>query len=207
MEEYPSNSFRSRREKDEEAKRPKIEPVVLEGRVTRKPPSFGQKLKENLTAGDPVQSIGDYVMFDVILPGAKRMVVSIFQEAVEMLILGRSTGVVGRHRTRVFDGSSGRTRYNEISRSMPKKAREQHDFDSIVLEDRGEAELVLDNLVTYLDEYGAVSVYDLYELCGVTGEPTDKSWGWTNLDSVSTSKVHDGYLLNLPTPRYFKKGE
>jgi hypothetical protein len=43
-----------------------------------------------------------------------------------------------------------------------------------------------------------VSVADLYDLVGVTGNYTDNKYGWTDIRSASVIRVRDGYMLKLP---------
>jgi uncharacterized protein YerC len=83
---------------------------------------------------------------------------------------------------------------------MSRQARATHNFDEVILPTRREAEEVLDFLHDLLTRYETVSVSDLYELVGETGNFTDEKWGWTDLAGASVSRVRDGYLLNLPRP-------
>jgi hypothetical protein len=76
-----------------------------------------------------------------------------------------------------------------------------HDFNEIVLESRGEAEQVIDQLIEIISQYQAASVADLYALVGVTSAYTDGKYGWTDLRGAGVSHVRGGlYLLNLPKP-------
>ena len=49
-----------------------------------------------------------------------------------------------------------------------------------------------------IDMYGRVSVADLYDLVGITGNYTDNNYGWTNLASAEPIRVRDGYVIKLP---------
>ena len=49
-----------------------------------------------------------------------------------------------------------------------------------------------------IDVYGQVTVADLYDLVGVTGNYTDNKYGWTNIRNAETIRVRDGYMLKLP---------
>lgn len=46
--------------------------------------------------------------------------------------------------------------------------------------------------------YGMVSVADLYDLIGVTGNYTDNKYGWTDIRSASVVRVRDGYIVKMP---------
>ena len=43
-----------------------------------------------------------------------------------------------------------------------------------------------------------VSVMDLYDLVGITGQYTDNKYGWTNLRNAEPVRTRDGYMLKLP---------
>ena len=49
-----------------------------------------------------------------------------------------------------------------------------------------------------IDQYGVVSVGDLYDLVGVTGAYTDNNYGWTDLRTASVVRTRDGYMIKLP---------
>lgn len=83
---------------------------------------------------------------------------------------------------------------------MSRAARATHNFDEIILPTRREAEEVLNFLFDLLTRYDTVSISDLYELVGETGQFTDEKWGWNDLTGASVTRVRDGYLLNLPRP-------
>ena len=46
--------------------------------------------------------------------------------------------------------------------------------------------------------YGTVSVADLYDLVGISGNYTDNKYGWTNIRNAEPIRVRDGYMLKLP---------
>jgi len=65
-----------------------------------------------------------------------------------------------------------------------------------------EAEEVIDRMFDLVSRYEVVTVADLYELVGVSGEYTDAKWGWTDLRGAAAMRIRDGYLLDLPRPIY-----
>jgi len=68
--EFPSNSEKSRKGVPDGKN---ISPVVSSG-ATRRRKSFRKQFKETFVAGDAMTAI-QYVLFDVLLPAAKDMVV------------------------------------------------------------------------------------------------------------------------------------
>jgi hypothetical protein len=198
--EFPPNSEVSK--KIEEDK--KLEQVTS-GEVIRKKKSLRKQFTETFVAGDLRSSVR-YVMFDVLLPAAKDMVVESVYQGFEKLIYGESRR---RGATRPQSGPTGYVSYDRFStahkmtspqRVMSRQARVRHDFDDIVLDSRVEAEEVIDRLFEVVSRYGAATVADLYELVGLASAHTDHKWGWTDLTGAGVSRVRGGYLLDIPDP-------
>lgn len=203
MDQFPSNSKRPSRSRDE----PKKVERVVQGEVVRRKTPIGRRLSRNLIGGD-AQSVWGYVFGEVLIPAARDMVADAVSGGVERMIFGESAGG-SRNRSR--RGSSGHTPYNryhqssrssrdEPRREISRRARATHSFDEIILKTRVEAEEVLDRLDDLCDRYDAASVADLYELVGVSGNYTDDKWGWTDIRGAGIQHVRGGYLLNLPKP-------
>ena len=70
--------------------------------------------------------------------------------------------------------------------------------NDIIIENRGEAEDVLSRMDELIDQYGLVSVADLYDLVGINGNYTDNKYGWFNIRTASVVRVRDGYMIKLP---------
>lgn len=198
---FPSNSISKDTPATQRERQTKIESVVKTGVVKRKR-STGKAIAEAFIAED-TSSIKSYILMDVVIPAIKDMIVDATKSSVERLFYGgrrRSNGKIERTSYRNYSHASyerdrDRDRYN---RPRPRTIR---DFDDIVLEDRGEAEIVLDRMNDLIDQYDVVTVADLYDLVGITGDYTDNRWGWTSLERVAIRRVRDGYLIDLPRPK------
>jgi len=200
--EFPPNSETSKKGTPEDKN---IRPVT-EGKATRRRKSLRKQFSSTFVAGDLKTSV-KYVMFDVFLPAARDMIVEAGQQGIEKLIFGDSR----RRGARVPpSGPTGHISYNRYSamgsrfsgpqRAISREARARHDFDEIVLDDRSEAEEVIDRLFDLVSRYESASVADLYELVGLGSTHIDHKWGWTDLQGAGVSRIRGGYLLDLPEP-------
>lgn len=198
--EFPPNSEASKRIIDKDVQR------VTSGETVRRKKSLRKQFSETFIAGD-IKTAIRYVMFDVLLPAAKDMIVEAGSTGIEKWIFGDSR----RHRgsTIPVSGPTGYVSYNRYSmgsrmtapqRVMSRQARARHDFDEIVLESRTEAEEVIDRLFDLVSRYESATVADLYELVGLASTHTDHKWGWSDIRGAGVSRVRDGYLLDLPDP-------
>lgn len=199
--EFPPNSKMSKTGKNLE----KNITSVVSGSAVRRKKSLRKQFSETFVAGD-MRTAVRYVAFDVLLPAAKDMVVESFTQGIEKLIFGDSRR---RGSTTPMSGPTGYVSYNRYSmagrssgpsRALSRQARARHNFDEIVLDDRVEAENVVDNLFELVSRYESATVADLYELVGLSSTHTDHKWGWTDLHGAGVTRVRGGYLLDLPEP-------
>lgn len=211
---YSSLPGNSNKAKSESEKPKKVEAVVTTQVVQRKKP-LGKRLAESLS-GDDARSVGQYLLFDVIVPSAKDMFLDLVNQGLERLLMGTSEGrsrIGGRTLgnrpgySKMYSGSPGgisafrpsADRPGAGSRDLSYKARATHDFDEIVMEKKTEADQVLFGLQELMNEYGQVTVSDLYALCNITGSYTDDKWGWTDLRGSKVDRIRAGWLLVLPS--------
>lgn len=183
---------------------------IVSGNVEVRKKSVGRRILETFT-GDDVHSVGPYLLFEVLVPAAKTLIVEIVTTGVERTLYGES------HRPRGVMGSGSRvgyTNYNKIStrsetpwrraesgRPLSYAARASHNFSEIFLDSRSEAEAVLDQLVELVDRHEVATVSDLYDMVGITPNFTDSKWGWTNLRDARVRAARGGvYQLDLPRP-------
>lgn len=200
--EFPPNSEASKKG----AKNGKNISPVVSGSAVRRKRSLRKQFKETFVAGDARTAI-QYVLFDVLLPAAKDMVVEAGAQGIEKLIYGDSRR---RSLTRPQAGPTGYVSYNRMAqggsrfsgpeRALSRRARARHEFDEIVLDERSEAEDVINLMFELVSRYGSASVADLYELVGLSSNHTDNKWGWTDLSGAGVSRIRGGFLLDLPEP-------
>lgn len=189
MGEYKSNSHRS---KEIEREEKKVERVV-KGQVKSKKKN---KFADTFISEDAA-SVKEYIIFDVLIPAAKNAISDMVTTGIQMMLYGEVRGTSKSKGSKVsyskyYDDRRDRD-YDRRSRT-----RSGYDYDEIILESRAEAEEVLNSMDDLLERYGLVSVADLYDLVGVTGNYTDNKYGWTNLRHASVQRLRDGYLLKLP---------
>lgn len=200
--EFPPNSETSKKATVTDKN---ITPVVSDGKAVRRKKSLRKQFSETFVAGDAKTAVR-YVIFEVLLPAAKDMVVEAGSQGIEKLIFGESRR---RGSTPPQAGPTGYISYNRMSsggrnsgpsRAISRQARARHNFDEIVLDGRVEAEEVIDRLFDLVSRYESATVADLYELVGLGSSHTDHKWGWTDLHGSGVTRVREGYLLDLPEP-------
>lgn len=193
MEEFKPNSHKSKEQAPVPEK--KVEKIV-KGTVKSKKKNGIDKLKDNFISEDAA-NIKTYVVMDVLIPAVKKAICDIVKNGVDMILYGES----GRSNRRPSEYVSYDRRYLDRGDSRfykADRARIDYSYDDIILETRGEAEDVLARMDELIEIYGMVSVADLYDLVGITGNYTDNKYGWTNIRNAEPVHVRDGYMLRLP---------
>ena len=198
MEEYKSNSHKSKDGQTEKPPAKKVEKVVT-GEVKSRKKSGIQKFAEALISED-AGNVRSYILTEALIPGAKKLISDIVKSGVDMILYGEA-----QHNNRNSNASkvSYRNYYDDgrndrRAQGNSNRTRNGYSYDDIILSSRGEAEEVLSQMDDLIDEYGTVSVGDLYDLVGITGNYTDNKYGWKNIRNAEAVRIRDGYLLKLP---------
>ena len=191
MTEYKGNSHRSKEQNEVVEK--KVEQIA-KGKTKKK--SDVKKFTDTFIAED-ITSVKDYILMEVLLPAAKKAISDIVTNGIDMILYGET-----RSKSKSRESRVSYTKYYDRDRDYDRPTRTRgrygYDYDDIILDTRKEAEEVLDRMDDLIDNYGMVSVADLYDLVGVSGNYTDNKYGWTNLRNADVQRVRDGYLLKLP---------
>ena len=128
---------------------------------------------------------------------------NVIADVVSVVLFGEAGRIGGRKNAgskvsyqRYYDDPRRDDRRNYNQRPRPVAGFE---FDDIIFDNRGDADLVLDQLESAIANYGMASVLDLYDLAGLTCQNymADK-YGWTDIQSARVARTRDGYILQLP---------
>lgn len=192
---------------------PKKVTRVVSGEVQRRRTPLSKRIKEMFVGGD-LNSVGQYVVLEIVVPTVKDMITDIVSQSIEQFMYGGSRSAARRQASSRV-GTVAYTAYNRVqaaaaqrpnpSVTVSRQARASHNFDEIIIASRAEAEEVIDQLIAYIGQYGQATVADLYDLVGVTGEYTDDQWGWPDIQGMGVTPARGGYLLDLPQPVVLKK--
>ena len=196
VEEYKSNSFKSREQQKTAGSSKKVDGVIS-GSASRKKRSEAKKFADVFIQED-VSNVKSYILMDVLVPAVKKALSDIVKDGVDMILYGETN----RNRK---NGNTSRVNYRgyydrEERRDRPSsRSRDYLDYDEIIFDARGDAEAVLDAMNDIIDQYGIVSVADLYDLANLDHPPyTMNKYGWTNIAGAKAMRVRDGYALKLP---------
>lgn len=199
MEEYKPNSHAykdGQAETIDPAPKKKIEKPAI-GSVRIKKKSEAHKLLDIFLPED-VASVKSYILYDILVPAVKRFV----SDSVDAILYPGGDGPRRK-------SAGSRISYAGFYRSErdrradpPSRVSNGFDYDTIVLESRGDAEAILSTMQEAISMYGMVSVADLYDIMDVSNTNyTANKYGWTDIRNAEPVRMRDGgYTLKLPRP-------
>ena len=196
MEEYTSNSDKSKEQRTEDKNIEK----VASGHLKSKKNS-GLKKFADVFISDDVNSVKSYILMDVIIPAIKRGIV----DAINIILYGdtsRSKKSSPASKVSYRSYYESENDYRRDDRISTNRNRNRIDYDEVLFDTRGEAETVLDRMYDILREYGIVSVSDFYEISDI---PNDNymlnRYGWNDLSGTKVARTRDGYIITLTKAR------
>lgn len=208
---YKPNSHKSKEASAKAEEAPKGQQITT-GKVKVKGESFWGKIASSFT-GDDAQSVGNYLMFDVIIPGTKNIVSDLVTQGIERALFGDSRP---RSSSRFGAGPQTYKPYNKMYGGNPSRAgmdarpqqrdvlsresRASHHYNDISFEKRSDANSVMDALRERIDQYGVATVSFFYDLMGLTGNYIDDGFGWFDLEGYGVERIRNEFYLNLPKP-------
>lgn len=203
MEEYASNSYKSR-----ELPEKKVEKVIS-GSAKREKKGKMQKAVDAFLSND-VGNIKSYIVTDILVPAAKKAISDIVREGTDIVRDGTDVILYGKNgRSRKGSTLASHVSYWKCSSDDMRRSRDVRDarsvsqtgynYDDIIFETRGDAESVLDAMNDIIAQYGMVTVADLYDLADISSNNyAANKYGWTDIHWCRPMRVRDGYVLKLP---------
>ena len=196
MTEYKPNSNKFKAEQKENQQREKIDKVINGQAKIRK--NELRKLRDVFVAED-ARNVKSYILMDVLVPAIKDAIEDIITNGIRMILRGDTAARKGSSNvSKVSYRNFYEDRHDSGRRYSQDAPRTVFSYDDIAIPSRGEAEAVLARMEEVIDRYQMVTVADLYDMLGVTGEYTANRYGWTNISSATVVRGRDGYYLKLP---------
>ena len=190
---YRPNSYKSKEEPKEPEKR--VEQVAT-GKIKKK---SGLRKFSDVFVSEDVSNVKNYIVMDVLVPALKKAFSDVITNGIDMLLYGGNGKAKNSN-----NGGTSYVSYNRFSerKDEPRhvEARRGYNYDDVILDTRRDAEAVLNQMYGLIERYKMVTVFDLYDLVGITGSFTDQKYGWTNVRNAEIVHVREGYMIKMPRP-------
>ena len=203
---YTSNSIKSREQKEEKKEITK----VVKGKTKTKKKSGLSKITGNIISEES-GSIKEYAIYEVIIPVVKDTISQLVKGSIDMLFYGEVRSSSSRssrstNATKVSYRDFYEDRRNDRGRDE-RRTNNRMSYDDIMFDNQQDANEVLNRMDEIVEQYGVVTVADLFDLAGVTGNGyTDQNYGWTSTSSASVERNREGdYFLKLQRPNNIRR--
>lgn len=197
MTDYKSNSIKNRNDEKKT-----VVKKVTKGNVSVKKGNKVGGLLGNIITTE-AKSVKDYVLHDILIPTIVDTVVNVIKTSVDMTFYGEVRH--NKNRSRIGGSRiSYSDYYDDRRRSSRPENRSRVSSRGISCEDiefdtREDANAVLSKMDDVLEQYDSVSMADVFEAAGYTGNgPSDRDYGWRNLRDAAVIRTREGYSLRLP---------
>lgn len=198
MAEYENNSIKNKENK-------KTVEKVVKGDVKTKKKSELYKIANSIVA-EEAKDVKDYVIYDVLVPVIKDTISDLIKGTIDMLLYGKVSGRSSSRHGGNYSRVSYRDYYDDKRSSRRDDDRRsralRYSYDDLTFDCREDAEEVLSSMDDIIEQYDVVTVADLFDLAGVSGNGyTDQNYGWTNLSAASVMRTRTNeYIIKLPRP-------
>lgn len=197
MDEYNSNSHNKDIVSNGSSEEKKIAPVISGNASVQKKTGFGRILGSIVASS--AEEMSEWFKEEMLLPWIKKGIWDLFTNGIDMLVYGKG----GSKRS---SSNISKVSYNTISSSKSYKSDGERgsrssifDYDTIVFDNRGDAEAVLASMDELIDQFGLATIADFYELANVDSPSyTANDYGWKNLKSAQILRCRDGYIIKMP---------
>ena len=209
---YKSNSYKSKAE----AEKKEVQKVIKgNARVHQK--TTGEKIKESFF-GEGIDNVGDYLIFDVLIPSAKELFDTFLTNAKDIILYGEVRDTPSKRTGRrggtyvAYDGYSRRSR-----RDTESARRARFDFSYIEFDSPDDIDDVIEEMRDIWTVYNEITVAQFYQSAdpdGIRVSPTDSNWGWIDIRAFTTAdirkvrrrnpdngEIETKWLLDLPRPK------
>lgn len=163
------------------------------------------RLSDIFTPED-TSSVASFVFTRLIIPRLQVLAVDTINAVARAIFLGERTSEPSRKTPGGYTSYQGY--YGEkkpaSKLSSSKKTNGSFQFQDVVVDTYGDAQLILDRLDEQLDDQGYVTVSYLYEAAGLPCPFTGNYYGWENISSARIVTDSDGYLIEMPEPHALK---
>lgn len=204
MSNIPNNSHKQREEKPPSAAAPKEKAQkIVEGKVVVKKTPFFKRVARSMVADD-ASSVGEFMVTDVVVPAMKNLLFEMVTQGARRTLWGASMRGAGPARSGIISAATGsvlKTNYHDVPTgrpSMPSPTRNSHDFSTLVVESREDAESIIVALMDDIARYQQATVEDFYGYLGVTSDWADGKWGWKDLSTADIRQTQGGWRFDLP---------
>lgn len=188
----------------ETAPKKHIEPVI--GGAVKVPRPATRRFFDFIFVSSP-KELAKKVVVNTLVPRAKAAAEESFNGFLHGMLWGAGAppqsnivqGNVLRGSAQVYHNAQNVP--SGLAQARADVARSSGNYEDVVCATVMDAETLLSQMYSTLNQYRVVAVADLYEMARIETAPSDNAYGWLSLDGAKIVQSNKGYVLELPRPK------
>ena len=193
---YAPNSNKYKKEQREQlaskTEQPRVKQVVSGTAKTKKKSELASLASAFIS--DDVHNVKEYLLKDMLVPTVKKAILGV----IDMVFNGDGGNYAKRsNEPKVSYRSFFDDPRTNNTTSTPKVSK-RFDYDDILFETRGDAEMALSHLRDIISTYRLATVQDLYEIAKLDAPYTSNRYGWTSMGNARVERYKDSYVIVMP---------
>lgn len=185
--------------------KPVVAPVVT-GQTTVKKKNWFQKTGELLFAQTDSNTVGQYLVTDIIVPYVRKIIFDLVTSAVDMFLYGGNSPTnKPQPNNRPYVNYNSNYTYTRQQPALQNTraavtGTDIFNFGDVYFDFKLDAERVLARMCEILERYPVVTVRDFYELAGQKIDNVQANkFGWFNLEGAGVANHYNGkFFIKLP---------
>lgn len=190
-------------------------------------PSVGSRIKNTILDKERLDTVGDKIVSDLVVPGIQDLTTNLFQTVTDVFMETVKTIIYGDDRPTYIDKRGGRTDYSAISskksgrsygsltrsggvESSGGRMTRSSGFTNYAVPSRFDIDVIERKMYAIANDFdGFVSIASYYDIliedfgADIEASYMDEKWGWfeSDLDKAKPRRVREGWLYDLPRPK------
>lgn len=198
-----------RNDDEQSYERPKVSQITSVPGKRRKKSSLERLVKSFIN--DDSESVAEFIVYDILIPRIKDMLYEIVTGSSSRILYGGDRARPSK------PGYSNTSRYHDSYRGKPsvpwrddipettrKVARSARSYssDDVEVESREKGLEILHDMSNYIELYGDMPVAVLNDFCGISSEPMDEKYGWTDISRAAVRYIRGKWVIVMPKAEY-----
>lgn len=184
--------------KDKKEKK-ELKPIISSDKIVSTKKPFSKRMIKFFLDED-IEDVKGWLIHEIILPELKEMGRGVIANAFGIDYKPSRSGDTYHRDYRAYYRGSGSKKKNDGPK-RDSRFDDEVDYRNIILEDRRDAEELVDRMRYQIEYDGTISVAEFLNLLHLPSEWTDSDWGWNNPNDIGIKKVHNGFRIDVREAR------
>lgn len=191
----PNSNYSKTNANNKNVERKKMSPLKRKGKIVSAKKSFSKRMWDLFVGEDPKELVKSFVN-NVLIPGLKNSVLDALSMAFYGETITRGKSLYSRTKTSYSNFYKSPSKKSVSNRPNFEK-EEKIDYKRIILDNRLDAEDLVDHMKDRIVDTGSISIAEFFDLLELPSKWTDTEWGWDDDRDIGIKVVSNGFLIDV----------